>query len=294
MGGYISGIVYVCGGSSSFGDYHNDCYAANTNSPGHGWFRTQSMPFNTTNAPYAISNDQLYIFGGVQKPGCGYRPEVQVYNPRNNDWLSSPEMDPPHHVGGFGCAVAAGDLIFVIGGWFIPEAYTSACKEKLDSDELSWANRNIQNYQSRVQVLNTKTGMWYEAPSLNVPRRNHGCTLVDVNGRKGIMVAGGYNSRDNFLKSVEFLDLGNGTPNLNELHKLVWRSMPQMKHKRSSLVLVDSDQFVYAVAGNLDSYDTVERFHKSKPRWENQNYRTKVKRKYSTFIPNVQTSFIQC
>lgn len=105
------------------------------------------------------------------------------------------------------------------------------------------------------------------------------------------MVAGGYNSRDNYLKSVEFMDLGSGTPQLDQL---IWRPMPKMKHRRSSLVLVESDQFVYAVAGNLDSFDTVERFHKSQARWENQNYRTKVKRRYSTFIPNVQTNFIQC
>ena len=54
------------------------------------------------------------------------------------------------------------------------------------------------------------------------------------------MVAGGYNSQNSFLTSVEFLDLG---VNLGQIQfaNLKWRNLPELKHsKSSSLMLVNS------------------------------------------------------
>ena len=54
------------------------------------------------------------------------------------------------------------------------------------------------------------------------------------------MVAGGFNSRDSFLNTVEYLDIGPNTE-ISNLKSLKWRNLPEMKHSQSnSLVLVDS------------------------------------------------------
>ena len=186
MGGYMRGRIYVCGGSSGGFEnslIHNDCHAALANNPGKGWVSVPSLPINTTHAAHAVLNDKLYVFGGYQKPSCGYRPELQVYNSRTQKWSVSRKTDPPEHIGAYGCAVSAGKFIFVIGGWFPPFAYTSSCKEELSNDELSLVNKEYSFYHDRVQIYDTTQQSWFKGPELVTRRRNHGCTLVDVAGR---------------------------------------------------------------------------------------------------------------
>ena len=56
---------------------------------------------------------------------------------------------------------------------------------------------------------------------------------------QGIMVAGGYNSREFVLKSVEFLDLGESLDNI-DFPSLKWRNLPEMNQPRSgSLILIN-------------------------------------------------------
>lgn len=253
-----------------------------------------SLPINTTHAAHAVHNNKLFVFGGYQKPACGYRPEVQIYNSRTQKWSLNRETDPPQHIGAYGCAVTAGRYIFVIGGWFPPFAYTNNCKEELSNEELSVVNRDYSFYQDRVQILDTSTGAWIPGPPLVTRRRNHGCTLVDVAGRHGIMVAGGYNSRDFVLKTAEYLDLGESLENI-VFTKLKWRNLPEMKQPRSTgLILVNDNNYVYAVGGDPKDKDSVESFDKIRSKWEPQNYKTKRKRSYSLSVTNIKTKNIQC
>ena len=55
------------------------------------------------------------------------------------------------------------------------------------------------------------------------------------------MVAGGYNSRDGFLKSVEFLDLGLNPDNI-KMNDLRWRQLPEMKSERANKVVLINDR----------------------------------------------------
>ena len=55
------------------------------------------------------------------------------------------------------------------------------------------------------------------------------------------MVAGGYNSRDSFLKSVEFMDLGQSV-NRIQLNQLQWRSLPEMKEARGDKLVLINDK----------------------------------------------------
>ena len=55
------------------------------------------------------------------------------------------------------------------------------------------------------------------------------------------MVAGGYNSQEGFLNSVEFLSLGSNLEQIESKKKLQWRFLPEMKHSiANSLMLVNS------------------------------------------------------
>ena len=186
MGGFMRGRIYVCGGSS--GGYenpvlHKDCQAALASNPRKGWVAIPGLPINTTHAAHAVSNNKLYVFGGYQKPACGYRPEVQIFNSRDQKWSISPKTDPPEHIGAYGCAISAGNFIFVIGGWSPASAYTSNCKEDLSNAELSAVNKEYSYFHDRVQIFDTRKGSWFQGPKLLTRRRNHGCTLVDVGGR---------------------------------------------------------------------------------------------------------------
>eukprot|EP00092_Neocalanus_flemingeri_P014658 GFUD01015820.1.p1 GENE.GFUD01015820.1~~GFUD01015820.1.p1 ORF type:complete len:899 (+),score=149.51 GFUD01015820.1:113-2809(+) len=301
MGGFLGSKVYVCGGNSGYDSsnqyqVHNDCYATPPNNPSIGWVSMPSMPINTTNAAYTVQNNKMYVFGGYQKPACGYRPGVQIFNNRNQKWSATNRDDPPEQIGAYGCAVTAGNLIFVIGGWYPTDAYPflSSCKEDLPDAELTAVNRDYSNYHDRVQVFDTSKGTWFQGPKLQTRRRNHGCTLVEVGGRKGIMVAGGYNSRDSFLKSVEFMDLGQSVSNI-ALNQLQWRNLPEMKKARANkLVLINDNNYVHVVGGELKNDDTVQSFDKKQSKWVTQNYKTNRRRSYSTFISNIKTNVVQC
>merc|ERR1719228_378111 len=285
MGGFMQGRVYVCGGSS--GGFktlviRKDCQAALANSPIKGWVATPNLPINTTHAAHTLVNNKMYVFGGYQKPACGYRPEVQIFDSVQQRWSVSPKTDPPQHIGAYDCAVSAGHFIFVIGGWFPTFAYTSDCKEDLSDEELRVVNKEYSFYQDRVQIFNTRKGSWIQGPKLLTRRRNHGCTLVDVAGRFGIMVAGGYNSKDYVLKTVEFLDLGESISNI-QFNQIKWRNLPELKQPRSSsLILVNDKDYVHAVGGDLKNKDSVESFDKVKSRWIPHEYKTKRRRTYST------------
>ena len=55
------------------------------------------------------------------------------------------------------------------------------------------------------------------------------------------MVAGGYNSRDSYLKSVEFMDLGESVSNI-QMNQLKWRSLSEMKEARADKLVLVNDK----------------------------------------------------
>jgi len=299
----MRGRVYMCGGNSGndkSGTYrvHNPCYSTSPNNPGRGWVSEPEMPINTTNAAYTVHNNKLYVFGGYQKPACGYRPAVQILNTRTKSWSANTKNDPPKQIGAYGCAVTAGNLIFVIGGWYPTDAYPHlpSCKEELPDKELTAVNRDFTNYQDTVQIFDTQQGTWYQGPRLNTRRRNHGCTLVDVGGRKGIITAGGYNSRDSYLKSVEFLDLGTSLRNI-DFNQLQWRNLPEMTEARANKpVLVNAKNYVHVLGGGVGGAGArnVISFDKTRSRWVEEQFRINKERSYSTYVASINTNNVQC
>merc|ERR1712110_1352505 len=147
-------------------------------------------------------------------------------------------MGPPFELGAYQCAVTAGNKIFVIGGWYPWDHYPSAstCKEDLDNNELTAVNRVMKYFQNRVQIYDPNTGRWSQGRPLSTRRRKHGCALINMSGRFGIMVVGGTNSRDGSLKSVEYLDLGN---KLSNMQFDQWKKLPNMIFNRNSNPVVN-------------------------------------------------------
>ena len=188
--GYLAGRVFVCGGNSGndkAGKYrvHGDCYSTSPRRPTQ-WSPAASMKINTTNAAYAVHGDKLYVFGGYQKPACGYRPGLQIYSASSDSWSVSPSRDPPRPLGAYSCAVTVEDRVFVIGGWYphnhLPEADT--CREELSDSELTAVNQEYRYYQDYVQIYHPASNTWSQGPNLIQRRRKHGCALVNMNGKK--------------------------------------------------------------------------------------------------------------
>ena len=304
MSGFLAGKVFVCGGNNGVdfnGIYrvHNQCHFARPSSP-VSWIPAPPMLGNTTNAAYTVHDDNLYVFGGYQKPACGMRPGVQIFSSDTNSWSWSTKHDPPFEVGAYQCAVTAGDLIFVIGGWYPWNLYPSSptCKEKLSSSELSDINKEFKYYQDRVQIYDTKKEtligkqIWYQGPPLLTRRRKHGCSLIKMSGTYGIMVVGGTNSQDGTLNSVEYLDLGNNLSKIS-VNNLKWTNLRSMTYPRmGNPVLLDGKDHVYVIGGQTDT-DNIERFDKKQQQWESLGYGTNTKRFDFSFVKLPKTS-INC
>ena len=250
VAGYLAGKVMVCGGNSGTnrqtGKYqvHNPCYFAWPSQPAN-WNPAPPMKANTTNAAYAVHNNDLYVFGGYQKPACGFRAGVQIFRSRSDSWTWSTKYDPPFELGAYQCAVTVGDLIFVIGGWYPHNHYPSApsCKEDLSSRELTQVNQEWDYYQDRVQIFDPVNVRWYQGPTLLTRRRKHGCSLVRMSGNsQGIMVVGGTNSRVTGIKTVEYLDLGADLANIN-INGLRWRELTPTKYPRMGNPVLVDDRF---------------------------------------------------
>ena len=306
VAGYLDGKVYVCGGNSgidSTGQYrlHNTCYSVFPSQP-TSWIQAPSMITNTTNAAYSVHNGNLHVFGGFQSPACGARPGVQIFSSGGNSWSQSSRNDAPFELGAYQCAVTAGEKIFVIGGWYPWELYPSAstCKETLDDNELIAINREMKYYQNRVQIFDPNNGRWSQGPPLHTKRRKHGCALINMFGRFGIMVVGGTNSGDGSLKSAEYLDLGN---NLSNIQFGEWIKLRNMLFNRSTNPVVIDGRYniVYKVLGvcnnvffrenvfvvggeSFSNEKSIERFNKRTQRWDTMNYTTKSKRKNFSFV----------
>ena len=52
--------------------------------------------------------------------------------------------------------------------------------------------------------------------------------------------------------------------------------------------------YVHVVGGEVRGHSNVESFDKTQSRWVTQNYKTKRKRSYTTFISNIRTKKAQC
>ena len=119
----------------------------------------------------------MYVMGGSLGTLSGYTASTEVYDPTSDQWtvgVSLTSTRASH------CAVGDGDgHIVVTGGYGALEL---------------------------VQRLDLATGKWTRLADLQPVRAQHGCALVTLGGRRGVVVVGG-DSGGTRLSDVRFLAL---------------------------------------------------------------------------------------
>lgn len=118
-----------------------------------------------------------------------------------------------------------------------------------------------------VMKLVLSTNQWFSVPPMNFPRTQHGCSSVTLNGRPGVMVSGGVDSRQLNTTSVEFFDINT--------HK--WINLPALSRGRRghTMTTIEGKLAVAGGAalgheGDIEYLDDVEVFDGR--RWKRANY----------------------
>jgi len=163
---YVDGTIYLCGGQNL--EQRRDCYKY---TPGEDAIFTLACPMSDDRKypSSLVFNDEMYVLGGYNDQAgwldsVDYKPMGQCEFQAKDEWKMLRGMY------NF-CAVGYGDKIYTIGG----------------SIYAFLENSDIAN----VDVLDTTTGTWTSAAPLPRSRSSSGCAIYELNGQKGILVAGG-------------------------------------------------------------------------------------------------------
>ena len=175
---------FICGGVvyGDYGDWRksNDCYQL-TNAG--SWVKDQKATL-TTARKYAgsgsvVLNNNLVLTGGSSDR---YLTSIEMLSPNTTAQTLSVRLPTGFHGH---CQVPwDSETFFVIGGWTIP------------------------SHRRETYFINVKTNQRTNGPSLNAGRTYHGCGELEVNGKKYIIVSGGYIQYTS-LRSTEVLDKSN-------------------------------------------------------------------------------------
>ena len=95
------------------------------------------------------------------------------------------------------------------------ELYASCAVKYNDTHIYLTGGLDASDWTNKVWIYNTildaGSSSWTEGPRMNNKRGTHGCTVLHHGQSSWIVVAGGYNSYGDYLKSMEILD-----PNTNK------------------------------------------------------------------------------
>ena len=108
----------------------------------------------------------------------------------------------------------------------------------------------------RSLAYDTTSDTWRQVASLSEERAGTAAALW--NGK--MVVAGGWNSKDLYLKSVEQYE-----PESNS-----WTALPHMLHSRQWLALVCFENTLFAIGGRdgTERLDSVERYNVDTKQWQ--------------------------
>lgn len=174
--------VLVCGGINFLGDPKTTCWALQLQPPPGtkdtftpSWREMEGLSVPRDAAAWAAEGGSLFVMGGSLGPLSGYTASVEVWD--GESWAVGPNLSSSR---ASHCAVGLGNgSIIVTGGYGALRA---------------------------VQRLDISSRTWTDLPSLNPLRAQHGCALVELEGRRGVLVAGG-DSGGTRLNDVRFLAL---------------------------------------------------------------------------------------
>jgi len=126
------------------------------------------------------------------------------------------------------------------------------CSLQYDDDHFVFLGGNTWDSEGQydipdVQKFNINTGEWVRGKDMPIPRQGHGCIKTTMNGREGIMVAGGF---------------CNGNPDHPDCYQLridqtifydfesdEWTELAPLNYARDGLVLQNIGGEIYAIGG---------------------------------------------
>ena len=88
--------------------------------------------------------------------------------------------------------------------------FSVPCSIKIDETTIITTGGQTNDYRASTRIYDFETKQWTAGPKMKTGRREHGCAKFEYQGRTILIVAGGRND-DGELRSVEFLDLDNGS-----------------------------------------------------------------------------------
>ena len=181
--GVVGGKVYLFGGTTGFGDGHEermdrvDIYDPATDT----WMKGPKMPTRRDPMAVAVASDRLYVIGGRGWPKAGnggpLLTVIEEYNPRKGQWQKKNDMLDVNQA--FSTVVVK-DHIYLIGGFAHAQ------------------------FIATVDVYNPQKDAWRDISKLPAHMMPYGAAAV--NGK--IYVFAGYNREEGFIPDVVVFDTG--------------------------------------------------------------------------------------
>ena len=136
--------------------------------------------------------------------------------------------------------------------WSFPRATKDQCtvvtKDPKQGSQVMVMGGVGEEYSVMKLVLSTNS--WFSVPPMNHPRTQHSCSSVTLNGRPGVVVSGGRDTRGVNNPSVEFFDM-----NTNK-----WINLPGLSRGRRghTMTTIDGQMAVAGGVGTLDGKDVLD------------------------------------
>ncbi|CAB4064120.1 unnamed protein product [Lepeophtheirus salmonis] len=185
-----SNSLILCGGVDSSRVDSNECWKYKRGFNGNKWSRISGyMPSRFSYGAITILHEKLYVIGGFSHGK--EMVDTQVMDLRTEVW--SREENLPYPLWGH-CAVTIKKNIYVIGGWTI------------SSEKRSVVLKDV------VKFENTKS--WEKVKEIRTPRATHACFPTKFNRKYVILIAGGMDSYQQPINSVEAIFWNKGQQTL--------------------------------------------------------------------------------
>jgi len=268
MGGlYNNSSPMICGGIDGQ-NIISACYILNQNT----WTSVQSISVpryaaSMTKYPSAKSTSvsDLIVIGG-ENSGPGFLSTLEVYG--TTEWVSINAQFPEGIM--WGCAITVNETTILMTGG------------RTDSQA---------NVTSETFWFESTTEKWSPGPQLNIPRRCHGCGMIqDPNEGVFLIVASGYNGSA-YLDSTEILE-----PGSNE-----WKQGPKLPIPIDEARMVeDSNKNRVLLIGGKDSNGPLDKiFQLSSPltitsQWEELPQKLQIGRKCGSVAFVIPDHFTDC
>ncbi|XP_040568888.1 uncharacterized protein [Lepeophtheirus salmonis] len=233
-----SNSLILCGGVDSSRVDSNECWKYKRGFNGNKWSRISGyMPSRFSYGAITILHEKLYVIGGFSHGK--EMVDTQVMDLRTEVW--SREENLPYPLWGH-CAVTIKKNIYIIGGWTI------------SSEKRSVVLKDVVKFES--------TKSWEKVKEIRTPRATHACFPTKFNRKYVILIAGGMDSYQQPINSVEAIFWNKGQQTLvSSLGNMI-----EARMRYPGIGIIERKWIV--VAGGEGSSQSVEYYDFKKKEWK--------------------------